>query len=640
MAERLVSQEYPERKNFNYLKLFKARIEDSLDEKEFDVRAFWKIKEQKINNNQDLIDAYDEVKKLAIDEEKRNKHRCTTCAAHPLQSSDPEGSNYYKIPTLDEKKFNFRSTNRGTFSDATAVLMDELANERKRQDMEFREQAKADGLYVPDISPENLEYNPMSWDDYSRKSLIDSLNDIALLNFKCERCNGMMSHGETEKQFKTAAEIMKLIPKEATICVITSMLDFPLGLDKSIVQNRDPKSIFYLFTKGDLFFDKEAEMSRTGLPYVRDVTERIMDADRNKVFIVSSENNWNLKNLYSIIPSGKTYFVGRANAGKSSIIREMLRITELKSKKTKGKTSAKEMHNQFRKLGIESPGVFHIPGFTQAVKSYKSGRLTIRDTPGYFTMDSSIFKHLSQDSRRKTLKYTQTRPSEGRNIMRNIKTSRTKLFNGDAVFTYGGFFYLQPPKNMIMQIHTQFNKTNPNYEATYSSIERAKEINLLRPKEIGDRFALEKESMENMDRYVIPPFLGKIDIVIQDLGFFTIEPTSSPSAVDGLFQIYVPKGMRVIARESIFNFIYRGKKNRDKFGNRLSKRKTQEVGIVYLRELNDEKKLHFTELYPVPLEATNEEAFRMVPCTKTERAPEKGKSQVGYKNLYWKHLNL
>ena len=56
------------------------------------------------------------------------------------------------------------------------------------------------------------------------------------------------------------------------------------------------------------------------------------------------------------------------------------------------------------------------------------------------------------------------------------------------------------------------------------------------------------------DRHVIPPFQGTVEIVIKDIGYFQVKPTGKYS-FNGLYEIWVPKGIKVCIREPLAKLI-------------------------------------------------------------------------------------
>lgn len=571
---------------------------------------------ESISTEGDLQAAYDEYVKYIKTEEQKHKLKCIKCGISPLQSENPQDVNYYKIPKMSLK----------------------LPSKNKYMIPEQFQQEVFESLNLSDDN-EVL----VSEFDVMFEQKVKKLAEICTEKMVCNRCREMNEHSVYELSDTAVKEVMKNTPTNGTVVNVLSILDFPLSCDKEILQGRNPKDIYYVITKADLFYRKSVQINRSGLSYVQDVLQKYMGADPNKVFFVSSTKSWNVKEFSNALPSGKIYFVGRANAGKSNLIRSLVAVSrgiDVNDKVVKN--IEKKNMDYLQKVGLDAPGVFHIPGYTRGFQEYKFERYTIFDSPGFFPSDFGLYKYMTDEVVTKKNKYA-TFMAEDHQRCAPLDVKGPKVFNGDALYSYGGLFYLQPPKGAIFKRCIAFNKRNKEYEVRYGSMMRAREINEKRPESVVSRYAVKKEAFENLERFVIPPFYGIIDIVIQDLGFMTIAPTSSPSDVTGLFQIWVPRGARVIVRESIFNYLYKTHSNKDETGNRLRKENVSRRGTTTLKTIFDEKKLHLTELMPVDTRLSNEEAFAKVCPLEDMVIPEnklKGMTQSKFKNQYWRSIIL
>lgn len=605
----------------------------------------YKLLIDEVKNENDLKLAYDEYLKIIEDRESKGLLTCRDCGIGPLQSKDPSLPTYFKIPKGSFRIPNFRNldtmdTNLGLPKEVKDELVRDIELKKKYQRINEGLEEDFDEEVVGDESKKVLsEYDVLI--ERQKKTL----SKIAPMNYDCTRCKELKSHGVFNIESQNIDEILKKVPDNAHIVNIVSIFDFPLSCSRKILANgRDPKSIYYIVTKADLFFRKESQISKTGLQYVKDVLKSYMDADPEKVFFVSASKSWDVKSTMSKLPPGKLYFIGRANAGKSSLIKSMIAshhgidINNPLVKKIE-KKNLKYLDN----FGIQSPGVFHIPGYTRDFQKFQIGeKFTVVDTPGFIEKFPSIYDYMTDDLIRQKPKYPLFVPEDRRRITK-LAVKGPKLFSGDALYSYGGFFYLQPPQGVIMRSCVAFSKGERKFEARYRNWTRCKAINLERPEQIGNRFGAKPETIDNLERYVIPPFYGNIDLVVQDYGFLTISPTSSPNNVDGLFQIWIPKGIRVIVRESIFRFMYKTHGVVDETGNKLTKANIAKRGRTVLNSILDENKLHFTELIPVEKHLTNKQAFLKV-CPEKDMVKlgdnPRFLSQCDYKNQYWRKLDL
>ncbi|KAG0674658.1 Mitochondrial ribosome small subunit biogenesis protein [Pichia californica] len=577
-----------------------------------------KLIQDKVTCQNDLKHAYEEYVSLIKQIEEKGKLKCKSCGISGLQSKDDNSDRYYKIPKVSlqlQSKKNSQSVNsrRGEYA-----LMEEL------------------GIDTEDETSKLFDRG-----DILIEQRVKELSEAANYKVECLRCKNLRNHGLFDINQSKVENILEKIPANATIVNVISFFDFPLSCNKELIKGRNPKDIYYVVTKADLFFRQEVQLNRTGLIYVQDFLQKYLDADRNKVFLVSTNKSWNNNDLLQKLPNGKVYLVGRANAGKSSLIRSLIAYNhgiDIQDKVVKN--IEKKNMNYLEKVGLDSPGTNHIPGFTREFQKFKiTDKLTIFDTPGIFPEDHGIYRYLSPDILRKKPKYPGFVPED---LRRFTKTSikGPKIYNGKSLFSYAGYFYLQPPAGAIFKRCIGIKSGEKKFEVRYPSMKRAAELNEERPKQLGNRYAVKPEAYVKLRRYVIPPFYGTFDIVIQDIGFISIQPTNSPTATNGLYQIWVPEGVRVIVRESIFNFIYKTHGLVDETGNKLKKEKIASRGVTRLRRLSDEDKLHFTELVPVDIDSTSEEAFAQVCPPEDMNVAGSATSQETYKNQYWRKLKL
>lgn len=476
--------------------------------------------------------ALQEVKKLVNFKEKDNKLQCCTCNI-PIQSVNPKEEGYFKLPKLKSKVNN---KNINELKDSEMALIDE-----------FKVLAGVDSNYKSKV---------VEFDDMSKLKDLEMIKDTLKMKFQCERCKFISN--EKEIQIREIDSIMKTIPKFKTIVYVCSFLDFPLGIESEVIKGRS--NVIFLVNKSDVFYTKDIESQRLGIRYCEDLIEQYTGRRNSKVMLCSAEKGWNIEELIEEIKEdGEVYFIGRANTGKSSIINSIL-------KKFYGKKHA-----------IDSPpGIGSLPGYTRSNRKYKlTNDLIIIDTPG-FTNELGVYKYLL-DEYKSVNKYSKVNPNEVKKLFQPISSKFKKLFNGKSLLSYGGIFYLQPPKNAVIKVKYMFNKQSPNFEAKYQTMKRLQILNKERPIEIGKRFIVTSETLDDMVQYEIPEFVGNVDVVIQDFGVFSFQPTSSPSEVDGKFTIWAPRGVKMIVRNSIFKYIYRSK---DKSIRRIEDCHLKELKII------------------------------------------------------------
>lgn len=501
-----IDAKYAIKDSFQWVKL--NRVDIGRDGSTLTMKDTWGLSDE--ISEESIPKALQEVNKLIKFKEDGHDLNCSSCNI-AIQSRDTEADGYFKIP-----KFKTKVNREGEFKDSESALINE-----------FRSLAGVDPSYKSPV----VEY-----DEITKLKNLELVKTALELNFQCERCKYISR--ETDIQIREVESIMGSIPKYKTLVYVCSMLDFPLGIDREVIRGRS--NVIYLVNKSDLFYSKDIESQRLGVKYCKQLIEQYTGQRHARVILCSATKGWNVNELLNEIKDeGEVYFIGRANAGKSSIIASILQ-------KVNGKSHVGE-----------KPGIGSLPGYTRSNKKYSLGASSIIDTPG-FTTTSGVHQYMLEEYRGKN-KYPQVTPNDVKKLFKPISSKYKKVFNGKDVLTYGGVFYLQPPKKAVVKVQYLFNKLSPLFEAKYGSMKRAGEVSTLRPVEMGKRFLVKEETFSQMEQYELPTIVGNCDVVIQDFGVFSFQPTSSPSEVDGKFTIWVPRGVKVMVRPSIFKYIYRSR---------------------------------------------------------------------------------
>lgn len=575
------------------------------------------LKEENIESNTELSEAYNEYKQILKDKEANGDLSCRNCGAVPLQSTDPENPKYYQVP--------------------------KFVPERVKKDMDD----------IPDFAKKELlkdmgiEENEdlLDYAEITHERNVSKLSEISNYLVSCKRCHDLMDHGVFDVATYSLEDVMKEIPKDATVANVMSIIDFPTACSSVVHKDRDPKSIYYFVTGADYFYRTKEQVKNLGENYVRDTLVKYMKADPEKVFLVSSKSGWYIPESFAKLPRGPVYMVGRTNAGKSSLIKKLILMydnVKLDRKSAKTETTSSK---QLAKMNIKTPGVYFAPGFTRDIQKFTNiPGLTIYDTPGYISSDLGIYKHFLPEVNRQKRDYP-TFTAENHKIYTSYRFKGKAGYDGSALCSYGGVFFLQPPKGAIFQRVNFFPYKNNQVEYRYKNWERALEVNSNRTKANAGKFLFKEDSINEMVRYVIPPFYGTIDIVIQDFGFFSIAPTSSPRDASGLFQIWVPNNVKVIIRDSIFKYLYRRHELRDQTGNVVKKSNVVRKGVLTLKRIGNDK-LYFSELVPAGSDLDNETAFSLACPLSDIKPPIVSKADDGrpiypkYKNPYWRELKV
>ncbi|TID20350.1 hypothetical protein CANINC_003643 [Pichia inconspicua] len=535
--------------------------------------------------------------------------------------------------------------------------------------MNINEYLKSPKYYqMPKFVPEKVKRDVHDIPEYAKKELLKDmglerdddlvdyheiahdrnimkLEEISNYLVSCKRCHDLMDHGIFDVATYSFENVMEKIPADATVVNVMSIIDFPTACNSIVHKDRDPKSIYYFITGADYFYQKKEQVKNLGEHYLRDTLSKYMNADPDKVFFVSSKTGWYVPESFAKLPRGPVYLVGRTNAGKSSLLKRLILMhsnIKLDKKVTKTEiTSGK----QLAKMDIKTPGVYFAPGFTRDVQKFTNiPGLTIYDTPGYISADLGIYKHFLPEVNRQNRDYP-TFTAENHRIYSSFKFKGKAGYDGNVLCSYGGVFFLQPPHGAVFQRVNFFPYKTNQIEYRCRNWERALQVNAKRTKAHVGKFLFKEDSINDMVRYVIPPFYGTIDIVIQDFGFFSIAPTSSPKDASGLFQIWVPNNVKVIIRDSIFKYLYKRHELRDQTGNVVKKSNVVRKGVVTLKRIGNDK-LYFSELVPANAELENKAAFSLACPLSDIKPPIVGKTDDGrpiypkYNNPYWRDLKV
>lgn len=441
----------------------------------------------------------------------------------------------------------------------------------------------------------------------------------------CERCLDIMHRSKftlKPEEFISVEEVMGSIPTDANAVHVVSALDFPLGLSKHVSQNRDKSKLWYIVTKADAFFDEKVQLERLGLSYFRDSVAHLVGGDPKHVFLVSGKLGWNTENLLAELPAHKMYFVGSTNSGKSTLIRTLIYRDDRTLKST----------------SHYGPGISNVPGLTVNHMKYrmKHTNAILVDTPGFWPKQGGVYKYLEKESVKELSKVANYASATGNS--KKIHTPEIhgkKTFNGSRVYTIGGLFYLRPPVGAIIRVFVGMHGA----EASFRSISRAIAVSTERNVTNEKDYLVNNQAACDLIRYVIPPFYGSIDIVLRDVGYVMVSPCGKFTHQD-TFEIYVPRGIEVIVRESIFKYIYKTKSARDETGNLLSKRNISRRGSPVLKRVPEDR-LIFSSLYPVPREMLHKEAMAtVVPNSSFQQAFNPNNPEARYPNTYWRMPSL
>ncbi|CAY68821.1 uncharacterized protein PAS_chr2-1_0213 [Komagataella phaffii GS115] len=510
---------------------------------------------------------------------------CPSCGV-VLQTEHPDKDGYCLLPKGERKVKNYQNE-----------LKEKLFLNVKREELADRLGHEVDSESL--IIPKEMYQKPRT-----PKRLV------------CQRCFKSQNYSLIDHSIREENpehKILDEIPSNANIVHVLSAVDFPLGLSKELVNRFKPTQITYVITKSDVFFPDKLGLQRTGAAYFEDSLVKLVGADPRKVVLVSGKRNWGLKQLLSTLPRGPNYFLGMTNTGKSTLIRSIV-----------GKDYSKKQTEN-------GPGVSHLPSFTRKPMKFKmdNNSLELVDLPGYTAPNGGVYKYLKEENYRDILNVKQLKPLTSLKAYTETLPSKPKLFNGVRVICIGGLVYIRPPKGVVLK---QFSLVNlPSF--MYSSLKKATSVIQAPPQALVNCSVVKEDSPDELVRYVIPPFYGLIDLVIQGVGFIKLLPTGARNTRE-LIEIFAPKDIQLMVRDSILKYVYKTHAEHDSTNNLLHKKNIKARGQTILRRLP--KKPVFTKLFPVPANVPSHELLTMV--TGKDDLAEEDKEyryDIQYPNRYW-----
>ncbi|CAI4051890.1 Gep3p SKDI_15G3480 [Saccharomyces kudriavzevii IFO 1802] len=381
----------------------------------------------------------------------------------------------------------------------------------------------------------------------------------------CKRCSDALHQNiykSEEFPASTLNDVLNYVPKNSYVMHVVPFAEFPLHLNPSILKN-DKLDTTLVLTKSDQLFEDKISVSKKVPMFMKQFLKFTLRIDSNKTFAISAMKNWNVSMFYNYFKN-YTYLLGNPNAGKSTLINSLLQKylgykVKINSAGEINLPSKETMQEAFTNpknfLKIQAAGVSHIPNLTRSAQAYQVGNKILFDLPGYSTSKSELRLEEIIDKDwlqglRKTNLFNHRR-------MKQKNYESMKGTSQGGCYTVGGIFYLVPPKGSINQIV----KYIPGPSATFKNVEKGIEVFRSCTSSSGthplSQYCGIRSVLSDKDqyrRYAIPPFVGSIEIVLKDIGYFLLR-TTGRYEFKGLHEIWVPRGIEVCIREPLEKLI-------------------------------------------------------------------------------------
>lgn len=431
-------------------------------------------------------------------------------------------------------------------------------------------------------------------------------------SIECQRCRDVIYRSKIKLSTPAADEfpmesldtvVEKYVPVDGNVVYVVNMFDFPISINTDIFKHRKPQEVRFVVTKSDLAFKNNSTAIKYGLQFVQDYLLRKYHVPPKNVIILSAVTEWDILQLDEFIPDN-AYFIGNVNCGKSLLLKsllfhedqkkptyqtkkEKLHAEKLEDYRISGRQkSERYLSNAVKKdyekrfKATNGPGVSYVPGFTRGPIPISLGKKTIYDVAGFINLSlhrsHEYYKMVENPAVFKAI-------NKGAPIHKHgTFESKYETVRSQRCVSVGGLLFIEFPENSMYQLRNCINHKVDifrNWDRMYDVA-----TNLEAHENFRDNFLIKhsKQLFENLVRYVIPPFYGIVDLVVQGLGHINLKPTGGKLTND-LIVVYAVPGLEMVIRQPITNYIAKSFTQRDKRGNPLSKEKWVKESTLALK---------------------------------------------------------
>lgn len=368
----------------------------------------------------------------------------------------------------------------------------------------------------------------------------------------CKRCSDLLYQNRYNiNEFPRISlnNLISRIPRHSNLIVLAPLTEFPLHINRKLLTNYNSTLIF---TKCDQIIPSAHTLEKE-LPMFFNQFFKWQFKKVVLMVAISSTKRWGIAKLFSTLKK-KTYLVGVANAGKSTLINTLLKKYHGTKLVMNQQGLISEPSQNEAKLLSQTSGVSYVPNMTRNIQPFNINGKIVNDLPGYTEdIDEVYLEDIIKRNWLKTIRKTEL--FKASKIKRKTYSSyQTK--EDSKCYTIGGIINVIAPRDSITQIIKYVAGESTFFKNVDRMIETFDNCNK------NDAHPLSKYCGLNSDycnkdkfiRHILPPFQGSIDVVIQGIGYVTLRSTGKYKYT-GLYEVWLPKGLKVCIREPLEKII-------------------------------------------------------------------------------------
>ncbi|KAF5122670.1 hypothetical protein DV495_004194 [Geotrichum candidum] len=339
-------------------------------------------------------------------------------------------------------------------------------------------------------------------------------------------------------------EILKKIPRNATIVHVISGADFPASVNPNINKIANGRDVIYAITKADMIVTDKGKVKERVMPYIKDEMNRLFGVDPEKVFLLSAMRTWYVNELYNALPK-LFYLVGYSNVGKTKLAHAI-------SQKDNCKANVPiEIQQRFY-------GSNDIPGMTHDEIAYPLQKMRMVDLPPVGKENDAIWNVLKDEN---VLDIAKGKSFARRSICISVK--RQVLSKPGWTLSLGGLVFLETPKDstatFIVWAPMQRYETVVQRFNTY---EKAVDRAATQVGQHKDWFVTKPYDKKDAPPELVPEKVmelsvkaGGIDLSVFGLGHIQIRANGSIPKEGHTLNVYALPGIKVVTKTPLLSYL-------------------------------------------------------------------------------------